>query len=67
MSVIVEERECRSKPFQHHHAPAIMKALSAPIVTHHLVVDRPFMFLLRDKPTGALLFAGQVTNPTTKR
>lgn len=28
-----------------------------------LDVDRPFLFLLRDRPTGALLFAGQVTNP----
>jgi serpin B len=28
-----------------------------------LDVDRPFLFLLRDGPTGALLFAGQVTNP----
>ncbi len=28
-----------------------------------LVVDRPFIFLLRDKPSGAILFAGQITNP----
>lgn len=28
-----------------------------------LDIDRPFLFFLRDRPTGALLFAGQVTNP----
>jgi serpin B len=31
--------------------------------TKELDIDRPFLFLLRDRPTGALLFAGQVTNP----
>jgi serpin B len=25
--------------------------------------DRPFLFLVRDNPTGAVLFAGQVTSP----
>lgn len=30
----------------------------------NLDIDRPFLFLLHDRPTGALLFAGQVTNPT---
>jgi len=28
-----------------------------------LVADRPFLFVLHDRPTGAVFFAGQVTNP----
>jgi serpin B len=45
---------------------AVAKATSAPVRSVNLVVDRPFVFLLRDRPTGAILFAGQVTNPATK-
>jgi serpin B len=42
----------------------IARAVSAPARIEPLVVDRPFLFFLRDLPTGAILFAGQVTNPT---
>jgi len=34
---------------------------SAPLSS--LVIDRPFLFFIRDDATGALLFAGRVTNP----
>ena len=43
----------------------IGRASSAPARIEHLVVDRPFVFLLRDKSTGAVVFAGQVTDPST--
>jgi serpin B len=29
-----------------------------------LVFDRPFALLLRDSPTGAMLFAGVIADPT---
>ena len=42
---------------------AVMRTTGAPARVERLVVDRPFLFFVRDIPTGALLFAGQVTNP----
>lgn len=42
----------------------IARAASAVLETHRLTVDRPFVFLLHDIATGALLFAGQVTDPS---
>jgi len=42
---------------------AIITASAAPAVIRTVVVDRPFVFLIRDQSTGAILFAGQVTNP----
>ncbi len=45
---------------------ATVEVVSGPARTVEIVIDRPFIFLLRDNPTGAVLFAGQVTNPATK-
>jgi serpin B len=42
----------------------IMQPTAAPVKVQQLTVDRPFLFLLRDKPTGAIVFAGQVTDPS---
>jgi serpin B len=42
----------------------IMRATGAPLDVEHVTVDRPFLFALRDVPTGTVLFAGQVTDPT---
>jgi serpin B len=44
----------------------VAQATSAPARFERLVVDRPFLFFVRDLPTGAILFAGQVTDPSRK-
>jgi serine protease inhibitor len=35
-----------------------------PVTPFHLVLNRPFLFVVRDSVTNALLFAGTVMNPT---
>ena len=42
----------------------VMRATSAPIDIVTLRVDRPFLFALRDVPTGAVLFLGRVADPS---
>jgi len=37
---------------------------SVPGTPKHLYADRPFVFLIRDRTTGSLLFVGQVVDPT---
>ena len=44
----------------------VARATAAPANYRRLVFDRPFLFLVRDVPTGATLFAGQVTDPARK-
>lgn len=41
----------------------IVGVTSMPLVDVELTVDRPFIFLIRDDKTGALLFLGQVLDP----
>jgi serpin B len=36
------------------------------LTTHTLRLDRPFMFVLRDVETGAILFMGRVTDPSQR-
>ena len=38
-------------------------AAPAPLEPVTLVVDRPFVFALRDLATGAILFLGRVADP----
>ncbi|XP_041657269.1 pigment epithelium-derived factor [Cheilinus undulatus] len=46
-------------------APEGTQYPSATVAASHLTyrVDRPFLYLIRDETTGALLFAGRVVNP----
>ena len=46
-------------------ATAVMMAGSAaPLEPVTLTLDRPFLFLIRDEPTGSVLFAGRVSDPS---
>jgi serine protease inhibitor len=44
-----------------------MRAFAMPAEPLSLRVDRPFIFALRDVPTGAILFLGRVTDPSIGR
>jgi serpin B len=45
-------------------ATAVVFRDASAMIGNVLVVDRPFLFFIRHDPTGALLFAGRVTDPT---
>ncbi len=41
----------------------VMKLTSMPVDPLEISVDRPFLFLIRDRVTGSVLFIGKVVNP----
>jgi serpin B len=43
----------------------VMKFESEPAQSIEVMVDRPFIFLIRDLETGTILFMGRVLNPIT--
>jgi serpin B len=44
----------------------IMMPASLPMPPQELRIDRPFIFVIRDVPTGTILFVGRVLNPLDK-
>jgi len=42
---------------------AVVLVLSAPPPKPSFVADRPFMFVIKDEMTGAILFMGNVSDP----
>lgn len=42
----------------------VFRLTSMPITDIQITIDRPFMFLIQDKPTGTILFLGRVLDPT---
>jgi serpin B len=42
----------------------VIRATSAPGEPVTLEIDRPFIYAVRDVPTGAILFFGRVTDPS---
>lgn len=45
-------------------ATAVIVGTSAEPERHTLTVDHPFLFVIRDRQTGAILFVGHVVDPT---
>ena len=43
---------------------AVIGDTSAPVDPFEFVADRPFLFAIRDRPTGAVLFLGRVVDPS---
>jgi serine protease inhibitor len=44
----------------------VVMPASLPMPTQELRIDRPFIFMIRDVPTGSILFVGRVLNPLEK-
>jgi serpin B len=43
----------------------IVGTTSMPVNIKYMTLDHPFIFLIRDIPTGTILFLGRVMNPGT--
>lgn len=43
-----------------------MRTVSMPLDPFHLIFDRPFTWAIEHAPTGTVLFAGRVLNPTSR-
>jgi serpin B len=41
----------------------VFRSTSLPVTEVQLTIDHPFIFLIQDKPTGTILFLGQVLDP----
>ncbi|MCA9553753.1 MAG: hypothetical protein KC933_27175, partial [Myxococcales bacterium] len=46
------------------HDVVVVGRTSAPAEQATVVVDRPFLVFIRDRATGAVVFAGQIVNPS---
>jgi serpin B len=44
-------------------ATAVIIGVDSVPLTRQVAVDRPFVFVLRDRATGLILFLGRVTDP----
>jgi len=44
-------------------ATAVVVPRKGPSLVHHVAIDRPFVFLIRDIETSTILFLGHVVNP----
>ena len=44
----------------------VMRATAMPAEPVTLTIDHPFLFALRDQESGAVLFLGRITDPTTR-
>ena len=43
----------------------VFRSVSAPLQVVELTIDRPFLFLIRDRESGAILFLGRVLDPSS--
>jgi serpin B len=42
----------------------ILEAAGLPQKSVDLTIDRPFIFMIRDEPTGTILFSGRMVDPS---